>query len=308
MSSETGTNFLRPSGQGALIIDGKLAAVDVVAAIKTGAAALAAEGVTPGLAVVLVGNDPASAVYVRSKSRLAAACGFHSVQHDLAAETTTDTLLALVATLNADAKIHGILIQLPLPAHVDSARVLEAVDPRKDVDGFHPVNAGLLASGDAKRALLPCTPSGCMQMIRGACDALGRTIEGADALVIGRSNIVGKPMAQLLLAAGATVTIAHSKTRDLPGHCAQADILVAAVGRPEMVRGSWIKPGAIIIDVGINRVAKGDGGYVLQGDVAYAETLALAAAVTPVPGGVGQLTVPYLIANTLEAARRQTKR
>ena len=308
MSSETGTNFLRPSGQGALIIDGKLAAVDVVAAIKTGAAALAAQGIMPGLAVVLVGNDPASAVYVRSKSRLAAACGFHSVQHDLAAETTTDTLLALVATLNADAKIHGILIQLPLPAHIDSARVLEAVDPRKDVDGFHPVNAGLLASGEAKRALLPCTPSGCMQMIRGACDALGRKIEGADALVIGRSNIVGKPMAQLLLAAGATVTIAHSKTRDLPGHCARADILVAAVGRPEMVRGHWIKPGAIVIDVGINRVAKADGGYILQGDVAYAETLALAGAVTPVPGGVGQLTVPYLIANTLEAARRQAKR
>ena len=304
------TDFLRPSGQKALIIDGKIAAAGVVEETRAKAQALIARGVQPGLAVVLVGDDPASGVYVRSKSRMAASLGFHSVQHDLPADTPQGVLNALIDALNADPAIHGILVQLPLPKGLNSAEALERIDPRKDVDGIHPVNAGLLATGAIERALVPCTPFGSMGLIERTAAALGRKVQGAEAVVIGRSNLMGKPMAQLLLAANATVTMAHSRTRDLPGVVRRADIVVAAVGQPDMVRGDWIKAnvddkgGAIVIDVGINRVPTEDGKYRLTGDVAYDEALAVAAAITPVPGGVGQMTVPLLMANTVEAARR----
>lgn len=297
-------DFLRPSSEGALIIDGKIAAAAVVEESRRAVAELAARGVRPGLAVVLVGDDPASGVYVRSKSRMASELGFHSVQHNLGADTPQATLNALIDQLNADASVHGILVQLPLPKGLDSAAALERIDPRKDVDGIHPVNAGLLATGAPERALLPCTPVGSMRLIERTAAALGRPIAGAEALVIGRSNLMGKPMAQLLLAANATVTVAHSRTRDLAGVVGRADIVVAAVGQPDMVRGDWIKPGAIVIDVGINRVPTADGKYRLTGDVAYREALSRAGAITPVPGGVGQMTVPLLMANTIEAARR----
>ena len=297
-------DFLRPSGKKALIIDGKIAAAGVVEETRAKAQALIARGVTPGLAVVLVGDDPASGVYVRSKSRMAESLGFHSVQHNLPATTPQAELNALVEKLNADPKIHGILVQLPLPKGLDTADALERIDPRKDVDGIHPVNAGLLATGAIERALVPCTPFGSMQLIERVSAALGRKVQGAEAIVIGRSNLMGKPMAQLLLAANATVTMAHSRTRDLPDVVRRADIVVAAVGQPDMVRGDWIKEGAIVIDVGINRVPTEDGKYRLTGDVAYAEALERAAAITPVPGGVGQMTVPLLMANTVEAARR----
>ncbi len=298
------SDFLRQSDSRALIIDGKIAAAGVVEETRAKAQALIARGVTPGLAVVLVGDDPASGVYVRSKSRMAEQLGFHSVQHNLPATVSQAELNALVETLNADPAIHGILVQLPLPKGLDTADALERIDPRKDVDGIHPVNAGLLATGAIERALVPCTPYGSMQLIERTSAALGRRIEGAEAIVIGRSNLMGKPMAQLLLAANATVTMAHSRTRDLAGVVRRADIVVAAVGQPDMVRGDWIKEGAIVIDVGINRVPTADGKYRLTGDVAYAEALERAAAITPVPGGVGQMTVPLLMANTVEAARR----
>mgnify|MGYP000188561017 CR=1 FL=1 len=305
MTDAPAMTILRPSGARALIIDGKIAASGMVAAIKRDAGALIGQGTVPGLATVLVGDDPASAVYVRSKGRLARECGFHSVQHDLAGDVSEDALLRLVDALNADSAIHGILVQMPLPKHIDSSRVLRRVDPAKDVDGFHPVNAGLLAIGDAADAFIPCTPAGCMILAHEAAKALGRTVAGSEAVVLGRSNIVGKPVAQLLLAADATVTVAHSKTRDLRDVVARADILVAAVGRPELVRGDWLKPGAIVIDVGINRIP-GEGGKArLVGDVAYDEALSVAGAITPVPGGVGQLTVPGLMANTVRAARRR---
>lgn len=300
-------DFLRPSGAKALIIDGKIAAAGVVEETKARASALLARGVRPGLAVVLVGDDPASGVYVRSKSRMAESLGFHSVQHNLPADTPQAELNALVDRLNADPAIHGILVQLPLPKGLDTADALERIDPRKDVDGIHPVNAGLLATGAADRALVPCTPFGSMRLIERTCAALGRKVEGAEAIVIGRSNLMGKPMAQLLLAANATVTMAHSRTRDLPGVVRRADIVVAAVGQPEMVKGDWIKEGAIVIDVGINRVPTTDGKYRLTGDVAYEEALARAGAITPVPGGVGQMTVPLLMANTVEAAIRASR-
>ena len=298
------SDFLRPSAKKALIIDGKIAAASVVAETRAKTEALIARGVRPGLAVVLVGDDPASGVYVRSKSRMAESLGFHSVQHNLPADVAQADLNALVEKLNADPQIHGILVQLPLPKGLDTADALERIDPRKDVDGIHPVNAGLLATGAIERALVPCTPFGSMGLIERTCAALGRKVEGAEAIVIGRSNLMGKPMAQLLLAANATVTMAHSRTRDLPDVVRRADIVVAAVGKPEMVRGDWIKDGAIVIDVGINRVPTDDGKYRLTGDVAYEEALERAAAVTPVPGGVGQMTVPLLMANTVEAARR----
>lgn len=298
------SDFLRPSTKKALIIDGKIAAAGVVEETRAKTQALLARGVRPGLAVVLVGDDPASGVYVRSKSRMAESLGFHSVQHNLPADVAQADLNALVEKLNADSKIHGILVQLPLPKGLDTADALERIDPRKDVDGIHPVNAGLLATGAIGRALVPCTPFGSMGLIERTCAALGRKVEGAEAIVIGRSNLMGKPMAQLLLAANATVTMAHSRTRDLPDVVRRADIVVAAVGQPEMVRGDWIKEGAIVIDVGINRVPTEDGKYRLTGDVAYEETLERAAAITPVPGGVGQMTVPLLMANTVEAARR----
>ena len=278
----------------ARLIDGKKVAADLRANLAREVAALAFK---PGLAVVLVGEDPASQVYVRSKHKATLEAGMNSFEHRLRAETSQADLLALVAKLNADASVDGILVQLPLPKHIDADTVLDAISPAKDVDGFHAVNAGLLATGRA--ALVPCTPAGSMKLIR----SLGESLVGKHAVIIGRSNIVGKPMAALLLAADCTVTVAHSKTKDLPAMCRQADILVAAVGRAEMIKGSWIKPGAIVIDVGINRVAGADGKNKLVGDVAYAEALDVAGAITPVPGGVGPMTIACLLANTLQAAR-----
>jgi methylenetetrahydrofolate dehydrogenase (NADP+)/methenyltetrahydrofolate cyclohydrolase len=274
------------------------------------ARALISCGVRPGLAVILVGEDAASQVYVRNKGRAAIDCGFHSEQHDLGRETSEVALLALVARLNCDPTVHGILVQLPLPKAINSARVLEAIAPHKDVDGFHPINVGLASIGEMKRALIPCTPAGAMILIEDACAALGQTLSGKEAVIIGRSNIVGKPMAQLLLAQNCTVTIAHSRTRDLPGVARRAEVLVAAVGQPELVRGDWIAPGAIVVDVGINRVpvegldAAGRPKTRLVGDVAYAEAALRAGAITPVPGGVGPMTIAMLMVNTLTAARR----
>jgi methylenetetrahydrofolate dehydrogenase (NADP+) / methenyltetrahydrofolate cyclohydrolase len=249
----------------------------------------------PGLAVVLVGDNPASAVYVRSKDRAATACGIAARTVRLPADTTEARLLAEITALNADPAVDGILVQLPLPAQIDAQTVLEAVDPAKDVDGFHPVNVGLLAAG--RPSLVPCTPLGIMKLL----EAAGTVLSGARALVLGRSAIVGRPTAALLLAADATVTIAHSRTTDLPAECRRANILVAAVGRPRMVRGDWIAPGATVIDVGINRLADGS----LVGDVAYDEALERAGAITPVPGGVGPMTIACLLQNTLRAAARR---
>ncbi|MDB5652020.1 MAG: folD [Hyphomicrobiales bacterium] len=305
------TSILTKSASGALIIDGKAAAAGVLAEVARGAAVLAASGIKPGLAVVLVGENPASQVYVRSKGKAAETCGFHSVQHTLPDTTTQADLIALVQALNADPAIHGILVQLPLPKQIDAQLVLETISPDKDVDGFHPVNAGLLAIGDRKRALVPCTPAGSMILLQAAARELGLSLSGLDAVVVGRSNIVGKPMAQLLLAENATVTIAHSRTRDLAAVVGRADILVAAVGQPEMIPGAWVKPGAIVIDVGINRVAgeglnaQGQPKTRLVGDVEFAGACARAAAITPVPGGVGPMTIAMLMSNTLTAARRR---
>jgi methylenetetrahydrofolate dehydrogenase (NADP+) / methenyltetrahydrofolate cyclohydrolase len=294
----------------AFVLDGAGVADEVLARVAEEARALIARGLTPGLAVVLVGDNPASRTYVAGKGRAAKACGFHSIEHDLPADTSEKALLALVEALNADPAVHGILVQLPLPAHIEQARVLEAIAPAKDVDGFHPINVGLLSIGDRRRALIPCTPAGAMILIDRACERLGVTLPGMEAVIVGRSNIVGKPMAQLLLERHCTVTIAHSRTRDLPSVARRADVLVAAVGRPEMVRGNWIKPGAIVIDVGINRVPahgsdpSGKAKTRLVGDVAYAEVSAVAGAITPVPGGVGRMTIAMLMANTVLAARR----
>jgi methylenetetrahydrofolate dehydrogenase (NADP+)/methenyltetrahydrofolate cyclohydrolase len=288
----------------AYVLDGAAAADRTLARVAEGARTL---GLTPGLAVVLVGSDPASHVYVGAKGRAAKLCGFHSLQFDLPETTGEADLLALIQRLNDDPEIHGILVQLPLPKAIDSTRVLEAVSPAKDVDGFHPINVGLAASGVFERALIPCTPAGSMILIDRACEHLGRKLDGLEAVVVGRSNIVGKPMAQLLLARNCTVTLAHSRTRDLPAVARRADVLVAAVGRPQMVKRDWIKPGAIVIDVGINRIAapeKGEGKTRLVGDVAYPEAEAVAGAITPVPGGVGKMTIAMLMANTLTAAAR----
>lgn len=286
------------------IIDGRKVAGEVVATVARATGDLAARGVTPGLAVVIVGEDPASQVYVASKSRKAKECGFHSVQHTLPADTGEDDLLALIGTLNADPAIHGILVQLPLPDHIDSGAVIQAIAPDKDVDGFTFVNVGRLGTGEASSAFVPCTPAGSMILIE---RVRGRDLSGLNAVVVGRSNIVGKPMANLLLAANCTVTIAHSRTRDLPALCRDADILVAAVGRPEMIRGDWVKQGATVIDVGINRVPapeKGEGKTRLVGDVAFDEAAERAGAITPVPGGVGPMTIALLMANTLVSACR----
>jgi methylenetetrahydrofolate dehydrogenase (NADP+) / methenyltetrahydrofolate cyclohydrolase len=277
--------------------------------VTEGTAALAARGTKPGLAVVLVGEDPASQVYVRAKGKAAEACGFHSVQVDLPATTGEAEIIACVEKLNRDASIHGILVQLPLPAGVAQAHVIAAISPEKDVDGLHPLNTGLLAVGETDRALIPCTPAGAMILLSHAVASLGRSLSGAEAVVVGRSNLVGKPIAQLLLGRNATVTVAHSRTRDLPSVIARADILVAAIGRPEMIRGDWLKPDAIVIDVGINRVPAGGDSAAgsktrLVGDVAFAEALSRAAAITPVPGGVGPMTIAMLMANTLRAAER----
>lgn len=287
------------------VIDGKQTAASVVEAVTTAAAALEREaGRRPGLAVVIVGNDPASHAYVGSKSRMAKQCGFKSVQHTLPEETIQEQLMALVAELNADPQIDGVLVQLPLPKHLDSDAVIQSIRPDKDVDGLHVVNAGKLATGDAETGLVSCTPAGAMILVR---QIRGRDLSGLNALVIGRSNLFGKPMAQLLLAANATVTIGHSRSRDLPALARNADILVAAVGRAEMVKADWVKPGATVIDVGINRVPapdKGEGKTRLVGDVAFAECAPVAGAISPVPGGVGPMTIAMLMANTVIAAYR----
>jgi len=288
------------------LIDGKAVSKATLAKVGAEAAALISRGLTPGLAVVLVGSDAASQVYVGAKGKAAKDCGFHSLQFDLPETTGQAELLALVRRLNADPQVHGILVQLPLPRQVDSTTILETIAPEKDVDGFHPINVGLAAIGAFDRALIPCTPAGSMILIDHACEALGRKLDGAEAVIIGRSNIVGKPMAQLLLRESATVTVAHSKTRDLAGECRRAEILVVAAGRPEMVRGDWIMPGAVVIDVGINRVAGLQPGTTrLVGDVAFAEASQVAGAITPVPGGVGPMTIAMLLSNTVTACCRQ---
>jgi methylenetetrahydrofolate dehydrogenase (NADP+)/methenyltetrahydrofolate cyclohydrolase len=281
-------------------IDGKAAALAIREKVALGAAEFTRRtGRPPGLAVVLVGEDPASAVYVRSKGKATVECGMQSFEHKLPADTDEAELLELVALLNAAPAVDGILVQLPLPRQIDSERVIAAIDPAKDVDGFTAVNAGRLATG--LDSLVPCTPLGCLQLLK---SELG-DLSGLEAVVIGRSNIVGKPMAQLLLAESATVTVAHSRTRDLPEVVRRADIVVAAVGRPEMVKGEWIKPGAVVIDVGINRVPTDDGKGRLVGDVDFASVSEAAAAITPVPGGVGPMTIAMLMRNTLVAAHRR---
>jgi len=282
----------------ATIIDGRAVAEQLRSRIAARTATLAAPSIVPGLAVVLVGADPASQVYVGSKTKQAQAAGIRHFDHRLPASTSTPQLIALVQELNARRDVHGILVQLPLPAGVDSAAVLAAIDPAKDVDGFHAVNAGRLALG--QQATVPCTPLGCLILIRQVVPQMA----GKRALVIGRSNIVGKPMAQLLLQNDCTVTIAHSRTRDLSGLCAESEILVAAIGRPKAIAGEWIRPGAVVIDVGINRVPDGSGKTKLVGDVDYAGALARAGAITPVPGGVGPMTIACLLLNTVNAAIR----
>lgn len=287
----------------ATIIDGKAAAAELRAKVAVEVQRLKAEhDLQPGLAVVLVGEDPASQVYVRNKGKQTIEAGMHSVEHRLDATTTQEELLAQVETLNRDDRIHGILVQLPLPDHIDEQAVVQAIDPAKDADGFHPMNTGALCNGD-RGALVPCTPLGCMLMLK-AHFADG--LSGLDALVIGRSNIVGKPMALLLLQESCTVTIAHSRTQDLPSRCRSADIVVAAVGRPQMVRGDWLKPGAVVIDVGINRTeVPGQDKAKLVGDVAFDEAVKVASAITPVPGGVGPMTIACLLRNTVVAACQQ---
>jgi len=286
---------------GATLIDGKAMAAELTESIQREAAELTAAGVKPGLAVVIVGEDPASQVYVRNKQRTAERCGFHSVKHSLDASVSQDDLLALIASLNDDDAIHGILVQLPLPDHLDEEIVTQSILPQKDVDGFHYVNVGKLTAGHTSDAFVPCTPAGCMRMIE---TTLGADLSGKSAVVVGRSNIVGKPMASLLLAANATVTICHSRTPDLPAVTRGADIVVAAVGRPEMIGGDWIKPGAVVIDVGINRVdVPGEERGRLTGDVDFDAASRVAGAITPVPGGVGPMTIAMLMANTLRSAR-----
>lgn len=284
-------------------IDGKAIAADLRAAVALEVDELEEKHrFTPGLAVVLVGGDPASQIYVGAKHKATLEVGMKSFEHKLPADTAETVLLDLIQQLNRRDDVDGILVQLPLPKHIDSMKVLDAIDPAKDVDGFHAMNAGLLATG--RPALVPCTPAGCMRMIRQAIPKLA----GLHAVIVGRSNIVGKPMAQLLLAADCTVTVAHSKTRDLPAMVRQADIVIAAVGRPEMVKGDWIKPGATVIDVGINRLPATDGGKGrLVGDVDFAAAEKVAGAITPVPGGVGPMTIASLLANTLQAAKARRK-
>ena len=286
---------------GAALIDGRAFAAGLRQRIAGEVARLQAKaGFVPGLAVVLVGEDPASQVYVRNKAKQTAETGMRSVKHELPADSSQEALLALVEQLNGDPEVNGILVQLPLPEQIDGDAVLAAIDPAKDVDGFHVVNAGLLSTGSGK-PLVPCTPLGCLMLLK---DQLG-DLTGAGAVIVGRSNIVGKPMAQLLLGANCTVTVAHSRTRDLPEVCRRADILVAAVGRPQMVKGDWIKPGATVIDVGINRIVAGEGKTRLVGDVDFEGAVRVAGAITPVPGGVGPMTIAVLLANTVTAACRQ---
>ena len=285
---------------GTRIIDGKTIAADLRGKVTDAVHRLRRDrGVVPGIAVVLVGADPASEVYVRNKNKAVAESGMRAFDCKLAASTSEAELLELIAKLNADEEVSGILVQLPLPKQIDAQKIIAAIDPAKDVDGFHPVNAGRLASG--LPALVPCTPMGCVILAK----TVHETLAGLEAVVVGRSNIVGKPVAQLLLAENATVTITHSRTNDLPSVCRRADLLVAAIGRPEMIRGDWIKPGATVIDVGINRVPSDGGKTRIVGDVAYAEAMQVAGAVTPVPGGVGPMTIACLLLNTLRAACAQ---
>lgn len=282
---------------GPRIIDGKAVAAEVRAEMAKKVAAIKSKhGQVPGLAVVLVGEDPASKVYVRNKGAQTVEVGMNSIEHKLSAETSQDELLALVDTLNKDPQVNGILVQLPLPKHIDAELVLNTIDPIKDVDGFHPVNVGRLWIGE--RALVPCTPTGSVILAK----SVAPNLSGMDAVVVGRSNIVGKPMAALLLRENCTVTIAHSRTRDIENVVKKADLVVAAVGIPEFVRGDWIKPGAIVIDVGINRIEGPDGKGRLVGDVNFAEASKVAGAITPVPGGVGPMTIACLLQNTLTAA------
>ncbi|MDO5369348.1 bifunctional methylenetetrahydrofolate dehydrogenase/methenyltetrahydrofolate cyclohydrolase FolD [Paracoccus sp. (in: a-proteobacteria)] len=282
----------------ARIIDGRGFAHGIRGKVAAHVARLRSEhGLTPGLAVVLVGEDPASAVYVKNKGIQTREAGMASFDHRLPADTSEADLIALIDRLNADAAVHGILVQLPLPDHLDSELIINRIDPAKDVDGFHVLNVGLLGTG--QKSMVPCTPLGCLMMLRD----LHGSLSGLNAVVVGRSNIVGKPMAQLLLGDSCTVTIAHSRTRDLPEVCRHADILVAAVGRPQMIRGDWVKPGATVIDVGINRVEQ-DGKARLVGDVDFDEAVQVAGAITPVPGGVGPMTIACLLANTLTACCR----
>ena len=289
----------------ATIIDGKAKAAQLSEDISARTATLIERsGVQPGLAVVIVGEDPASQVYVRNKKRRAESCGFHSVQHSLPEDAAQDDVLKLIDELNNDPAIHGILVQLPLPAQLDEQAITQSIVPEKDVDGFHFQNIGMLTAGQLDGAFVPCTPAGCMLMIE---DQIGKDLSGKTAVIIGRSNIVGKPMASLLLKANATVTVCHSRTKDLPAVAANADILVAAVGRAKMVKGDWIKPGAVVIDVGINRIeveVDGETKNKLVGDVDFDEAIEVAAAVTPVPGGVGPMTIVMLMANTLKSAER----
>lgn len=289
------------------VIDGKVVASSVIEQVKAGTAVLGVKkGTTPGLAVVIVGNDPASHTYVAAKSKMANECGFASSQFTLPEDTSQSELAELIRRLNDDASVHGILVQLPLPQHLYGEAIIQSISPAKDVDGLNIANAGKLAVGDLNTGILPCTPAGAMVLVS---EVHGQDLSGLRSVVIGRSNLFGKPMAQLLLAANATVTIAHSHTKGLNSICRDADILVAAVGRPEMVRGDWIRPGATVIDVGINRiqVSEPSGGRKrLVGDVAFKEAMSVAGAVTPVPGGVGPMTIAMLMANTLTAAYRAT--
>ncbi|WP_139412876.1 bifunctional methylenetetrahydrofolate dehydrogenase/methenyltetrahydrofolate cyclohydrolase FolD [Bartonella mastomydis] len=287
------------------IIDGKKLAEEIIVKVKAETTKLRNNyNIQPSIAVIIVGDDPASQVYVSSKNKKAEECGFLSIKHVISKETQEKELLQLIAMLNSDPKIHGILVQLPLPAHINTNRITQAVAFQKDVDGFHYVNVGKLAANALDDAIIPCTPAGAMMMIEQHC---GRDLSGLDAVVVGRSNIVGKPMAALLTAANATVTIAHSRTRDLDDVCRSADILVAAVGRPQMIKKDWVKNGAIVIDVGINRIAapeKGVGKTRLVGDVDFENVKEKAAAITPVPGGVGPMTIAMLMVNTLKTAAR----
>jgi methylenetetrahydrofolate dehydrogenase (NADP+)/methenyltetrahydrofolate cyclohydrolase len=293
----------------AAIIDGKTMAAEMSEQISASSADLLKRtGIKPGLAVVIVGVDPASQVYVRNKKRTAEACGFHSVQHSLPEDASQENVLRLIDELNNDPIIHGILVQLPLPGHLDELKITQSIVPYKDVDGFHFQNIGMLTAGHLDGAFVPCTPAGCMLMIE---QQLGKDLSGMNAVIIGRSNIVGKPMASLLLKSNATVTICHSRTKGLPAVARQADILVAAVGRPQMVRGEWIKPGAVVIDVGINRIQveiDGVSKNKLVGDVDFASAVPVASAITPVPGGVGPMTIVMLMSNTLQAAERAASR
>lgn len=290
----------------AKLIDGKAIAAELTDKLAEQTKEFVATSKTPPcLAVVLVGEDPASAVYVRNKGKTAEKVGFQSIQKTLPAETPETELISIIEDLNTDPGVHGILVQLPLPDHIDEGKIIDLIAPEKDVDGFHPVNVGRLGTGDFKKALIPCTPAGSVILAK---SALGDNLSGMHAVIIGRSNIVGKPVAQLLLAENCTVTIAHSRTKNLEGVVQGADIVVAAVGRPEMVKGSWIKPGATVIDVGINRVdapEKGEGKTKLVGDVDFKEASEVAGAITPVPGGVGPMTIALLMQNTLTAAIRQ---